>query len=202
MKKIYKTISMLFLCALIAALPTLLVACNKKTDKYDISRFYGEYTAENDYCQVFFRPQSEDKDYELFRQWWDITTVGENEFTYIDRNDQPAEKECDAFLLKSLKRLMGLMGSKATLSDGVICLNDSGWEIKYDYAYNSRDSMGDIWDIRDMYHNKINVGCIRFNFVDQDYNDPTFYVALYDDYVIDENGVEWEIMISKTFIIN
>ena len=193
MKRIYKLISYIVLCTVILSLPLCLVACNKNDD---MKQFYGEYQPKDDYCTVYFSPQSEIEDSELATWYWYITSVGESSFTYIDdlHGDKITEKECDAFLLKSVKRLMSIMGNKATLSDGLIYLNDSDWDIKYDYVHRTSDSSNDYWIL---YNDKIEVGAIGCS--KEQIEDQEFYVVLYDDYVIDENGVEWEITVNKSF---
>ncbi len=194
MKKICKMSLCVMLCAVIVILPLCLVACDK--DKNGISQFYGVYEADSNYCTVYFYPQSENKDYELVRHGrWEITSFGEGSFTYIEslNGNRLAEKECDAFLLKSVKRLMSIMGNKVTLSEGLIFLNDSDWDVNYDYVRYT-GAINATWAL---FQNKINVGGIICP--KEQGGDLELYVSLYDDYIIDENGVEWEIFIGKSF---
>ena len=197
MKKICKLILYIMLCAVIFSLSLCLFACDK--DEYGISQFYGVYESQYDYCMVSFMPQSENKDYDLFYASWDITSVGNNSFTYVDNlhGGQLVEKECDAFLLKSLKRLIGDMSKTVTLSDGLIYLNDLDQNIKYDYVYHTSDMSNEYWIL---YKNKIEVCDVICS--KDEIDDIELYCALYDDYVIDENGVEWEIIVRKSFIRN
>ncbi len=198
-----KALKNLYLTAIIVLFMStvLLCACNKN-DNYNIKNFYGDYSTINDYgdfYKVLFNPVTSDRDkYELQYIGWNITSVEYDSFNYFESyNDfqNIKKQECDVFLLKAVSRLMLLFGEEMNLSKTKIYLKDT--DVSIEYNQNITKVLKDQNQIRIYDKNKVQVGSAEY--LDAAQNTKVLLVSMYDDYVIDEKGILWEIIVSKGY---
>lgn len=181
------------LCVLLLLSSLTFAGCDDKNN--DIKDFYGVYDEPlYEYYTVGFYPQTENKNFALSHGIWKITGVNEDSFNYIGSSDQNLEKKCDEFLLKALKKMVLQLNSKVTVSKGLIYLNDSDVKIEYDEK-RVQKTQGSVLIYDDKYNNFAG----WYEDIKDGKKQIVFSLSLLDDYVIDENGVEWEIMVSKAF---
>lgn len=209
-KSILKIFVILTLVAIIALVPVMLTACDKQETDI-LQSFYGEYYRSEDRIVRFnFIPQEPPQnDYLGVPSGWDVVSVDEDSFTYIDsRTQQLAERACDAFVLKAMRKIMSTYGNTATLRKDEIYINDTETKIRFDTIqqniYNEHNS------IRFFYKKNIEIGTAHYvdiatlfydtkGYDEFSEEDIALFVAIYDDYVIDEQGVEWEIVSSSLY---
>lgn len=199
MKKIAKKTLLVLVSLALIAISVIFVACdNTNSGKYDIKNFYGTYEEiVNDHYTVNFVYQSANSDYGLGSRAWDIVSIEQDSFTYLDSGGEIKVKQCDELLMKAIKRLITLLDSKVTVSKGMLYLNDTGIKMEFDVKHVDNSPQQNVTVIHKSGTNHV-IG--RCQYIENTtFENKMIEIYLFDDYVIDEHGVEWEIIVSKKF---